>query len=96
MYKVNHQELHTVIEAFRVSDSLESGRATTFTEAENGLAASVSSLLETVAKIRISGLIRPDTGASNDDIIYRQGKIFTGYYKFFNKLSKEDWGGSPS
>ena len=81
-----------VIEALRVRDSLGAGRATTFTESANVLAASVSSLPETVAKSCISGLSQLDTGASKDDSIYRQGKIFTGYYKFFNKLSKEDWG----
>ena len=92
MDNVNHQELQTFIEALRVCDSLEAGRATTFTEAANVLAASVASLPETVAKSRISGLSQPDTGTSNDDSIYRQGKIFTGYYKLFNKLSKEDRG----
>ena len=92
MYKVNRKELQTVIEALRVCDSLEAGRATTFTEAENVLAASVAILTETVAKSRISGLSQPDTGTSNNDSIYLQGKIFTGYYKFFNKLSKEDQG----
>ena len=92
MDKVNYQELHTFIEALRARGSLEAGRATTFTEAANVLAASVSSLPETVAKSRISGLSQLDTGASNDDIIYWQGNIFTGYYKFFNKPSKEDQG----
>ena len=48
---------------------MEAGRATTFTEASNVLAASVASLPETVAKGRISGLSQPDTGTSNDDII---------------------------
>ena len=92
MEKVNHQELQTVIEALRVRDSLEAGRATTFTEAANVLAASVASPPETVAKSCISGLSQPDTGTSNYESIYRQGKIFTGYYKFFNKISKEDQG----
>ena len=89
---MNQQELQTVIEALRVCESPEARRATTFTEAANVLAASVASLPETVAKSRISGLSQPDTGASNDNSIYRQVKIFTGYYKFFNKLSKEDRG----
>ena len=92
MYKVNHQDLQMVIEALRVRDSLEAGRATTFTEAANVLAASVASLPETVAKSRILGLSQPDTGTSNDESIYRKVRIFTGYYKFFNKLSKEDRG----
>ena len=88
MDKVNHQELQTVIEALIVRDSLEAGRATTFTEAENVLSASVASLPKTVDKSRISGLSQPYTGTSNDESIYQQGKIFTGYYKFFNNLLK--------
>ena len=92
MDKVNHHELQTVIESLRVSDSLEVGRAAMFTEAADVMAASVASLPETVAKSRISGLSQLDTGTSNDESIYRQDKIFTGYYKFFNKLLKDNRG----
>ena len=67
MDKVNHQEIQTVIEALRVCDSLEARRATTFTVAASVLEASVASQLETVGKRCISGLIQPDTVASNED-----------------------------
>ena len=88
--KVNHQELQTVIEALRVRGSFEVGRNTTFTKAANILAASAASLLETFSKSRISGLSLPGTGVTSDKSIYRQGKIYTGYYKNFQNLSKED------
>ena len=94
MDKVNHQELQTVIGALRVRDSLEAGREMTFTESANILAASVASLPETVANIRISGLSQPDTGASNDDSIYRQGNIFTGYYNSLIRSQKRIGGKS--
>ena len=86
MDKVNHPQPESDISALRVKNNLASGEdKVTFTKAANILAASVSSLPDYQSKSRVvSGV-----GTNNNSSIHRDGKIITGYYKNWRKLSKE-------
>ena len=85
--KVNHPQLESDVSALRVKNNLASGEdKVTFTKAANILAASVSSLPDYQSKSRVvSGV-----GTNNNGGILHDGKIFTGYYKNWCELSKEE------
>lgn len=88
--KVHHPQLTSDISALRVQSNLATDR-TTFTDAANILAASVSTMPESILKTRgISAVGQLES--TGDESIYRNGKIFTGYYKNFHGLSKTDQG----
>ena len=85
--KVNCPQLKIDIIALRVKNNLASGEdKVTFTKVANILVASVSSLPDYQSKSRVvSGVGTNSNGNINCD-----GKIFTGYYKNWRELSKED------
>ena len=87
---MHHTQLTSDISALRVQSNLATDR-TTFTDAANILAASVSTMPESILKTRgISAVGQLES--TGDESIYRNGKIFTGYYKNFHGLSKTDQG----
>ena len=85
--KVNHPQLKSDISALRVKYNIASGKdKVTFTKAASILAASVLSLPDYQSKSRVvSGV-----GTKSDGSIHHDGKTFTGYYKNWRELSKED------
>ena len=85
--KVNHPHIESDLSALRVNNNIASGEdKVTFTKAANILAASISSLPDYQSKSRVvSGV-----GTNNNGGIHCDGKIFTGYYKNWRELSKED------
>ena len=90
--KVNHSQLESDVSALRVKNNLAADKdKVTFTKAENILAASVSNMPEYQSKARmVSALGQHQGDESENGSIYRDGKIFTGYYKNWRELSKED------
>ena len=85
--RVQHPELKPAIAAIKVRDT--HGEDTTFTTAANHLASELSSTQDFQTalqrKSNVSGVSQVETSG-----IYRDGKIFTGYYKDWNKLPKAD------
>ena len=78
--KVNHLQIESDVSALHVKNNLASGEdKVTFTEAENILAAYVSILPDYQSKSRVVSGVR----ANNNGGIHRDGKIFTGYYKYW-------------
>ena len=85
--KVNHSQLESDVSALHVKNILASGEdKVTFTKAENILAASVSRLPDYQSKSRVVSVVV----TNNNGSIHRDSKMFTGYYKNWRKLSKED------
>ena len=85
--KVNHLQVESYVSPLLVKNNLASEEdKVTFIKAANILAASISSLPDYQSKSRVvSGF-----GTNDDGVIHRDGKIFTGYYKNWRELSKED------
>jgi len=88
MEKVQNPQLEADISALKVKSGL-GGTSVSFTDAANLIAASVATLPESISKSRISSINQ--TGSSEDaESIYRNGKVYTGYYKKFYALSQAD------
>ena len=85
--KLNLPQLESDISALCINNNLESGEEkVTFTKPANILAAFVSSLPDYQSNSRVvSGV-----GTNINGGIHRDRKIFTGYYKNWRELSKED------
>jgi hypothetical protein len=60
-----------------------------FTDAANLIAASVATLPESISKSRISSMNQTDASDGTESI-YRNGKVYTGYYKKFHALLQAD------
>lgn len=85
--KVQHPQLATAVSALKVQSTMDQN-AVTFTTASNHLAAEVSQMPEYAANKR--GISATGTTGSTEGI-YRDGKIFTGYYpNWMSGLSQED------
>ena len=85
MEKLNHTQLEYDISDLRVKNNLASVEyKVTFTNAENILAAFVSSLPDYQSKSWVvSGV-----GTNSNGDIHRDGNIFTSYYKNWSGFSK--------
>ena len=85
--KVNHPQLESDVSDLRVKNNLASREdKVTFTKATDILAASVSCLPEYKSK----SMVVSGVGTNNNGGIHRGDKIFTGYYKNWRELCKED------
>ena len=69
------------ISALKVKSGL-GGTSVSFTDAANLIAASVATLPESISKSRISSMNQTDA-SDGAESIYRNGKVYTGYYKKF-------------
>jgi len=86
MEKVQNPQLEADISALKVKSGL-GGTSVLFTDAANLIAASVATLPESISKSRISSMNQTDASAES---IYRNGKVYTGYYKKFHALLQAD------
>ena len=79
--KVNHPQLESDVSDVRFNNNLASGEdKVAFTKAANILSASVSSLPYYQSKSRVVSGVQ----TNNNGSIHRDGKIFTGYYKYWS------------
>jgi hypothetical protein len=88
MEKVQNPQLEADISALKVKSGL-GGTSVSFTDAANLIAASVATLPESISKSRISSMNQTDASEGAESI-YRNGKVYTGYYKKFHALSQAD------
>jgi len=88
MEKVQNPQLEADISALKVKSGL-GGTSDSFTNAANLIAASVATLPELISKSRISSMNQTDASKGAESI-YRNGKVYTGYYKKFHALSQAD------
>ena len=88
MEKVQNPQLEADISALKVKSGL-GGTSVSFTDAANLIAASVATLPESISKSRISSMNQTDASEGTESI-YRNGKVYTGYYKKFHALSQAD------
>jgi len=88
MEKVQNPQLEADISALKVKSGL-GGTSVWFTDAANLIAASVATLPESIYKSRISSMNQTDA-SDGAESIYRNGKVYTGYYKKFHALSQAD------
>lgn len=86
--RVQHPELKAAIAAIKVANSR--GEETTFTTAANHLASELSSTQDFQTSQQRRSNVSVITQGEGSGGIYRDGKIFTGFHKDWNKLSKED------
>ena len=88
--KVQHSGLVADVAALKARKASDS--TLTFTMMANQLAASVSELPDTIAmKSRgVSGVGTNGSGGTQNGIYSKDGSIFTGYYKNWGSMSKED------
>ena len=86
--KTTHPSLTSAVSALRLSHDI--GEDITFTKAANHLSAAVSKMPEYVNKQRQVSGVTFDEELKSEGAIHRNGKIFTGYYKNWFKLSKSD------
>jgi hypothetical protein len=88
MEKVQNPQLEADISALKVKSGL-GGTSVLFTDAANLIAASVATLPESISKSRISSMNQTDA-SDGAESIYRNGVVYTGYYKKFHALSQAD------
>jgi len=81
MEKVQNPQLEADISALKAKSGL-GGTSVSFTDAANLIAASVATLPESISKSRISSMNQTDA-SDGAEFIYRNGKVYTGYYKNF-------------
>jgi hypothetical protein len=79
--KVQNPQLEADISALKAKSGL-GGTSVSFTDAANLIAASVATLPESISKSRISSMNQTDA-SDGAEFIYRNGKVYTGYYKNF-------------
>ena len=87
--KVQHPQLATAVHALKVQSTMDPD-SVTFTTASNHLAAEVSQMPEYSANKRNVSATHTGGGSGSAGGIYRDGKIFTGYYQNWKDLSKEE------
>jgi hypothetical protein len=83
--KVQHPQLTSAVSALRVQATIDP-TVVTFTTAANHLAAQVSTMPEYIASKRSVSFV----GTASASILGKDGSIFTGHYKNWKQLSKED------
>ena len=86
--KTTHPSLTLAVSALRLSHDM--GEDNMFTKAANHLSAAVSKMPEYASKQQQVSAVTFEATASSESDIYRNGKIYTGYYKNWFKLSKAD------
>jgi len=86
--KTAHPSLMSAVSALRLSHDM--GEDITFTKAANHLSAAVSKMPEYVNKQQQVSSVLFEASGNSESEIHRNGKIFTGYYKNWFKLSKTD------
>ena len=84
--KVQCPTLLTTVQALEVKSNLEP-ESVSYDSACNILAAKVAVIPENSRRV---AAVSFGNGGGGSESIYRDGKIHTGYYKAWNKLSKED------
>jgi len=80
--------LEADISALKVKSGL-GGTSVSFTDTANLIATSVATLPKLISKSKISSMNQTDASDAAESI-YRNGKVYKGYYKKFHALSRAD------